>query len=482
MDARAEIVQSVPGASATPPVLRPYQERDVANLRRAFGQGHRAVCYQSVTASGKTVVFSHVIGGATRKGRRSAVVVHRRELVRQASAKLSWAGVPHGIFAAGLDRDHDAPVLVLSVQTAVRRLDQLPHFNFIVGDEVHHARSETWTRLLTTWPGAKILGVTATPCRTDGKGLGIRAGGIFDALVCGATVAELQADGYLARTRCFVPATRIDTTDLRTRLGDYEVGALAERASAVTGDAVLEYRHHADHQAAIAFGCTVAHAESIAAAFRQAGYRAGCVHGGLPMAERDALIEGLGTGEIEVLTSCDLISEGLDVPNVGAVILLRPTKSLVLALQQIGRGMRPAPGKDHLVVLDHAGNLLKHGLPEEPRVWTLDGTPEKPPGEATAPGWRCEACGCLNDLDAMECEECGAARPLPRRRAPDIEPGRLAEITADYFARIARLPYREFVRTPRSERELRAYAKAHGYKRGWVWHRLQEQQPGGEDD
>jgi superfamily II DNA or RNA helicase len=456
--------------------LRPYQERDIAQLRQAYAGGARAVLYQLPTGGGKTVVFAHIINGAARKGRRSAIVVHRRELIRQASDKLAWAGVPHGIVAAGLDCDHGAPTLVLSVQTAIRRLDRLPHFDFMVIDEAHHARAETWSQLLPAWPAAKLLGVSATPARTDGKGLGVAAGGLFDAVVAGASVTELQAEGYLARTRCFAPTQRIDTTGLRTRLGDYEPGALAERANAVTGDAVAEYRKHADHLPAIVYGCTVAHAEAIAAAFRSAGYRAACVHGGLPLHERDRLIAGLGAGEVEIICSCDLISEGLDVPNVGAVILLRPTQSLVLAMQQIGRGMRPAPDKSHLVVLDHAGNVLRHGLPEQPRTWTLDSAPKPPPRATDAPGWRCEKCGCFNQLEEMACAECGTARPLPRRRTPEVIDGRLREIGASHFERIVSLPYREFISGVRTEHELRVYARNRGYRRGWVWHRLREQQ------
>jgi DNA repair protein RadD len=243
----------------------------------------------------------------------------------------------------------------------------------------------------------------------------------------------------------------------------------------VTGDAVREYRARADHQPAIAYGCTVAHAQGIADAFRHAGYRADCVHGGLPTTERDRLIQGLANGEVEVLTSCDLISEGLDVPSVGAVILLRPTESLALAMQQIGRGMRPAPGKACLSVLDHAGNCLRHGLPESEREWTLDGAPKRD-AAAHAFGWRCDACGCFNGLDAEACEECGAARPIGKgRRPPEEMDGALRELSPDDVARIARLSYRQFLARPRTEGELRAYAAAHGYKRGWVWHRLHEQ-------
>lgn len=156
------------------------------------------------------------------------------------------------------------------------------------------------------------------------------------------------------------------------------------------------------------------------------------------------------------------------------MILLRPTQSLALSLQQIGKGMRPAAGKEHLVVLDHAGNCLKHGVPESEREWSLDGAPRRD-GEARTAGWRCE-CGCFNHLEAEACEECGAARPSAERRPPQAIAGQLRELSAEAAARIARMPYRRFLAQPRSERELRVYAEARGYKPGWVWHRLREQQ------
>ena len=362
----------------------------------------------------------------------------------------------------------------MSVQTAARRLDRLPSLDFIVADEAHHAVSPSWARVLAHWPRAKVLGVTATPARLDGKGLGIAAGGSFDHLTIGATVAELQADGFLARSRVFCPARLIDTRGVHRRGGDFEAGELAERASMVTGDAVAEYRARANHQPAIAYGCTVAHAKSIAAAFRAAGYRAACVQGGLPAAERDALIQGLATGEVEVLTSCDLISEGLDVPSVGAVILLRPTESLALAMQQIGRGMRPAEGKEALGRARSRGKLSQ-ARPAGKRA-RMDARRRAEARSGQAPGWRCEACGLLNGLDDDRCEACGAARPIGGRRPPEAVAGALRELTAGEAARIARMPYRRFLARPRSERELRAYAEARGYKEGWVWHRLREQQ------
>ena len=421
-------------------------------------------------------MFTAVVQSAAAKRRRIGVMLHRRELVQQASAKLTWAGVPHGIVAAGLDRDHDANVLVCSIQTAARRLASLGRFDFIVIDEAHHARAETWHQLLASQPSAKLLGVTATPARTDGKGLGIEAGGLFDAMVCGPSMAELVAAGWLAPARCFVPGSRIDTSGLRTRAGDYVLEALADRAGSVTGDAIIEYRRRAPGQSAIAFCCTIEHAKDVAAAFRNAGYRSACVHGAMKSAERDALIGGLGDQSIEVLTSCDLISEGLDVPSVGAVILLRPTKSLVLCLQQIGRGMRPSPGKASLIVLDHAGNTLLHGLPEEDRAWSLDGAPKREV-EATEepPNWLCPNCECLNPLHAGVCIDCGALRPVWRKPPQTID-GDLVEAKGGQYAHIIRLPYRTLKSRPRTRAELSAYARAHHYKGGWVGHFLREQE------
>jgi DNA repair protein RadD len=210
--------------------LRPYQLRDVERLGASFTQGARAVLYCLPTGGGKTHVFTHAIDKAARRGHRVGVIEHRRELVLQAADKLRQAGVAHGIVAAGLDRDHDAPVLVMSVQTAWRRLDQLPRLDFMVLDEAHHAVSDTWSGLIGYRPKARILGVTATPARLDGKGLGVEAGGFFDPLVMGATVTELQGLGFLAPSRVFVPGRTIDTSGVRQRRGGFQVGELAGRS------------------------------------------------------------------------------------------------------------------------------------------------------------------------------------------------------------------------------------------------------------
>jgi DNA repair protein RadD len=438
----------------TPLTLRPYQVADVARLRAQYANGaHRAVLYQLATGGGKTVVFANITQSAAALGRRVGVFTHRRELITQASAKLDLCGVPHGIMAAGMDRDHDAPVQVLSIQSAVNRT--LPQFDFIVVDEAHHTVAPTWAELFAAQPKAKFLGVTATPARTDNKGLGVASGGLFDAMVCGPTPAELVALGYLAPTKFYVPARTIDGKGLRKIGGEYVAGEeMANRARVVTGDAIVEYREKCAGRSAIVFCVTVAHAEDVAAQFRAAGFRFHCVHGGTPKPERDALIAGLGDGTVDGLTSCDLISEGLDVPSVGCIIMLRLVGSLILFLQQVGRGMRP--GKDYLAVLDHAANSDRHGEPEDPREWSLDGVKKLPKPKPVATG---EGVG------------------MGQKRDVETVAGVLVERAkgAAMRAKFARMSFRTFRGRKRSAVEIQLFAEARNYKFGWQLHYAREQ-------
>ena len=280
-----------------PQVLRGYQATLVDRLRAVYRLGFRAILLQLATGGGKTHIFTAITAIAHERGRRVLVAAHRRELIRQAAAKLTAAGVPHGIIAPGHPETADA-VQVGSIQTLARRLDRLPAFDLIVLDECHHAVAAQWTALLTAQAQARILGVTATPARLDGKGLGVGAGGIFDTLVVGPSIAELTSAGFLAPARYFVPETRIDTSAVAQVGGDFSAAGLETLMtgnSRITGDAIDSYRCHADHQPAICFVATVRHGEIVAAQFREAGYRAACVHGKLPAAERDAMIAATST-------------------------------------------------------------------------------------------------------------------------------------------------------------------------------------------
>ncbi|MGK7871507.1 DEAD/DEAH box helicase [Falsiroseomonas sp. E2-1-a20] len=456
--------------------LRPYQLTTIERVRKAYRSGARAVLFVMATGGGKTIIFSYIANSAAGLGNRVLILVHRHELIRQASNKLYEAGVEHGIIAPGFTPTRDL-VQVASVQTLRRRLGhkhEAPHL--IVVDEAHHAVAGQWAAIIKAYPKARLLGVTATPERLDGRGLGVAAGGCFDALVMGPTIAELVAGGFLVPTRIFAPAEAPDLSGVPTKDGDYESSALANAMGApcLVGDAVAHYRRHAAGMPAILFSPNVAHAEAMAEAFRADGWRSVAVSGQTAQAERDAAIGGLATGAVQVLCSCDLISEGLDVPAVCAVILMRPTQSLGLFLQQVGRGLRPAPGKTHLLVLDHAGNTLRHGPPDAERSWSLEGRPRKTKEETKPPVRQCPECRSVHS-PIPACPVCGSVYPVAKRQIEQVA-GELSEVTEEMNRQWGKhLPLSQ-VLSGATDADLPGIARQRGYDAGWVWHQRQRRQ------
>ena len=329
--------------------LRSYQSIAISEIRAAYGSGEKRVLFVLPTGGGKTVVFSFVAATAAARGRRVCILVHRQELVDQVSASLTSMGVAHGIIAGGYPETPE-PVQVASVASLARRLDRLEAFDLIVADEAHHAVAGSWKTIIAAMPDAFLLGVTATPERLDGRGLG----DAFDHMVLGPTVAELtEAE--------FAPPETIDLSGLRTRAGDYAADDLSAAMSdrAIVGNAVEHYGRLCRGIPAVAFCCGIEHSRLVATRFVEGGFRAAHVDGTTQKEERRALIAALGSGEIDVLTNAGLISEGVDVPAIGAAILLRPTQSLGLYLQQVGRALRPAPGKNR----DHPGSCRQQHEP-----------------------------------------------------------------------------------------------------------------------
>jgi superfamily II DNA or RNA helicase len=454
----SEIKQVIP--------LRPYQETDITKLRQSFADGAQRVLYQAPTGSGKTVLFAAIVAGAAARGNRIVILGHRQEIVDQIGAALAELGVAHGLIAAGHDETPDAMVQVASVATLVRRLDRLAEVDLAVIDEAHHAVAGTWRKITDAIPGAKILGVTATPQRLDGKGLS----DIFDTLVIGPSIKALTADGYLAPATCFAPERLPDLSRVRSRAGDFAIDELGDvmRAGVVIGSAVDEYERLCPGVPAIAFCVDIKHSQLVAERFTARGYRAAHVDGDSDKDERRALIAALARGGLQVLANCGLISEGLDVPGVHAALLLRPTRSPALYLQQVGRALRPAPGKDRALILDHAGNVLRHGLPDAPRAWSLAGRAKRVAGDDELLR-RCPECGAIIALSCWHCSECGAVLREPPAARVEIE-SRL--VVAE---RLRVMSYQQAVRwAGRDEDRLRLVAKARGYKRGWIWHRMQE--------
>jgi superfamily II DNA or RNA helicase len=450
-------------------ILRPYQQDDIARIRAAYANGARRVLLASPTASGKTFLFATVVAGVAKRGKRVTILGHRDEIIRQIDDALTELGVAHGIIAAGYPSTPELPVQIASVATLVRRLHRLaPAPDFCVVDEAHHAAARTWGRIIEVLPEARILGVTATPQRLDGKGLS----DIFDTLIIGPSVEVLIQQGYLSNFTTYAPAQRVDLSKVHTRAGDYALDELAETMSAgvIIEGAVDEYVRLCAGVPAICFAVDIAHSKLVAAAFAARGFRAAHVDGTTPAAERRALIAALGTGEIQVLCNCGLISEGLDVPVVTAAILLRPTKSPALHLQQVGRALRPAPGKAKALILDHTGNTFRFGPADVERRWSLEGKAGK--GEALPPLQRCFGCGAIIPAAAMICPECGTVLRVPEPKAPHVERAGTTLVATD---RLATMTYQQALRWAGGDRDrLRLVAAARGYKPGWIYYRLQE--------
>ena len=404
--------------------LRPYQQQAIDDLRVAFRDNARAPLLVAPTGAGKTVILAVITASAVARGRKVLILVHRRELIHQASSKLTAAGVQHGIIAAGIEPSQQ-PVQVASVQTLVRRLATINWQPcLVIIDEAHHAAAGSWSKILDHWPSALRLGVTATPCRLDGRGLG----DTFDAVIEGPSVQMLTSAGYLSPARIFAPPMVADLSQLRRRAGDYanDQAAAAMIRPTVTGDAISHYQRLAGAQQAIAFCCNVAHAESVRDTFETAGISSRLLLGNTT--DRDAVVTAFAAGTILVLVTVDVVSEGFDIPAASVAILLRPTQSLGLYLQQVGRVLRPAPGKAAAIILDHVGNVTRHGFPDDIRQWSLEHGAKRASGSQPAPSVRtCPACFAAF-RPAPQCPVCGAnCAPEPRRPMQQVD-GDLKEL------------------------------------------------------
>lgn len=442
--------------------LRPYQHTLVAETRAAMRAGTRRLCVQAPTGAGKTCLVAHMLAGAAAKGKRAWFVVHRKELLEQSVSTFVTAADLHvGIIAAGYPSDTSAPVQVCSVGSLKRRMAALQPPDLIVWDECHHLASASWSAIAAAVPGAHHIGLTATPQRLDGRGLGAH----FDRLILGPTVASLIADGYLSPYRLFAPGV-FDTSELHRVAGDFNKAEVATAlgASTVVGDAVATYQRHAEAGRALVFVWSIQGSQRLADAFAAQGIPAAHVDGETSADERKRAMAAFRAGELRVLCNVDLFGEGLDVPAVDAVFLLRPTDSLGLYLQQCGRGLRPSPGKSAVRIFDHVGNWTRHGLPDEDRAWSLDGKPKR--DKAPAAGRRCLHCFAVSPAGSVVCVECARPFPVKPRTVTHVD-GALVE--ADLTA--LRQQCSELERGCRTLQDWQDLAKRLKYRPGWAWMR-----------
>lgn len=456
--------------------LRPFQEAAVGKVNGLLAAGVRAVLLVAPTGAGKTVMGAEFI--RQRPDKRILFLAPRRELIYQTCRKLHDVGVFHDVILAG-HRGSSAyyPVKVASVDTLVSRVIRreklkLDPFDLIIVDEAHVGLTETRQRLLELWPEAQIIGLTATPTRSDGKALGV----IYDELVEAASVAELTDQGFLVPGRYF-SVSDPDLRGVRTVAGDYNRGDLdkAMNKPKLVGDIVQHWLEHASTRRTVVFASSIGHSAALAAEFVSHGVTAEHVDANTPTGEREAIFARFSSGATQVLTNCTLASIGFDLPDLDCVVFARPTKSLGLFIQMLGRGLRPAPGKQDCLVLDHAGVVQRFGFATEPRFWTLHGKyaqdleklerakrekEEKGLAEITCPECR------YVFTASGQCPACGYV--FPRKQKPvDTVEGRLVELTPKKRER-TEIERMEFYL------QLAGYAQIKGYSMGWAAHKFKE--------
>lgn len=377
---------------------RPYQSELHVAVRQALRDGHRVILVQLPTGGGKTNVGGKMMAGATRKENPSLFLAPRRELVTQTQARLTKFDVEAGIIMAGHPAERHLLAQVASFDTLHHRAVltdrmEMPPAVLVVVDEAHLSLAETRENILAQYPTAIIIGLTATPARGDGKPMGA----LYTHLITGWSTGRMMEEGYLTEVRYFAP-TEPDLSGVKVRRGDYVESGLAKAMDnpKLVGDVVGNWLRLANNQSTVVFAVNKAHAKHLTAEFRKAGVTAELVVAETPKEERRDIFERVESGVTRVLVNVFVASYGLDIPPLAVCVLARPTKSLVLYLQMVGRVLRPLyadwasdemleesaairraaiadSSKPYAMVIDHAGAVLEHGFVDEDVPWTLTG-------------------------------------------------------------------------------------------------------------
>ncbi len=454
------------------PQLRPYQQQARDEIDAAWQSGSPNVLAVLPTGAGKTVLFSSII--ADEPGA-SCAVAHRQELVSQMSMALARNRVRHRIIGpqkvvkmivrlhmeevGASYYDPNARCAVAGVDTLVRRDAQLaswlPTVKLWVMDEAHHVlTANKWGTAVQMFPNARGLGVTATPCRADGNGLGRHADGVFDTMVIGPTMRDLIDMGFLTEYRIFAPPSTFhrEAIAVSATTGDFNLDSMrkavagssliAPEGRTITGDIVQHYIRIASGKLGVTFVPDIATATEVAQQFNNAGVPAMALSSKTPDEERARVLRQFKRREILQLVNVDLFGEGFDLPAIEVVSMGRPTQSFSLFCQQFGRALRLLDGKTHAIIIDHVGNVeymaKTHGLPDSPQQWSLDRREKRSTGKSDAPAVRtCIKCTAVYERYMDACPFCGEPIPVPAARTgPEFVEGDLHELDASTLARM----------------------------------------------
>jgi len=442
--------------------LRDYQISVKNDILASWAAGSRNVLAVMPTGAGKTVLLSNIIKENTGS---AAVIAHRQELVSQISLALAVNGVRHRLIApnniikfivsqhiAETGRSWYEPasrVAVAGVDTIVRRVDELGDWlasvSLWVIDEAHHITAQPypgnkWGKAVQLFPNARGLGVTATPLRADGKGLGRHADGVFDDMVEGPSMRGLIDREFLAEYRIFAPPSDLDLSDVKMSkaTGDYNKDGVrkAVRSSQITGDVVKHYQKIAPGKLGVTFATDVETATDISAQFNAAGIRSEVVSAKTKPAIRAEVLRRFKARQVMMLVNVDLFGEGFDLPAIEVVIMARPTASYGLYVQQFGRALRIMKGKIHALIIDHVNNVIRHGLPDAPREWSLDRREKRSSGtpDDVIPVRSCPSCTGVYEKVHKACPYCGFVMVPVARSSAEFVDGDLHELDAETLA------------------------------------------------
>lgn len=459
--------------------LRDYQWDAITALRRSIQNRSKSICLVMPTGSGKSAVACEMIRSSRDKGRASAFLAPRRELIYQTSGRLDTGGISHGVIMAGED-----PALLPSVQVACiptlharaiqRQKIHLPRADLVIVDEAHIGVGGRAESIIKHYRdnGAIIVGLTATPARSDGVGLGQ----IYDDLVMGPSIDELTQMGYLVPSRYFAGA-QPDLEGVSVNAGDYAQGELAGRTDKpkLIGDVVENWARLAPERQTFVFAVNVAHSRHLCDEFHRIGVAAEHIDGQTDHEERAAIQQRLRDGETQVIVNCQIMTYGVDFPPVSCIVLACPTKSITKYMQMVGRGLRPSPGKQDCMVLDHAGAIDEIGFVDDPIPWSLDGKEKvQDRMDAEPPKLKeieCRDCGAIFRAQKT-CPNCGKDMAAKHKKAVEAHEAELVEIDRQK----RRSDPRRWTMDEKAHffGELRSIAYAHGYKPGWIANQYRE--------
>lgn len=460
-------------------MLRSYQQNAVTGLKRSISAGNKRPVLVCPTGGGKTHIACAVVQGAVEKGNEVLFLAPRRELIYQAHERLQEFGVDAGIIMAGEMRSPYSRVQVASFDTLHARGMRtermlMPDADVVIVDEAHLSIAQTRKDIIGHYHDkAIVIGLTATPARGDGRGLGE----IYDDLVETVTMRQLVDEGFLVPTRYFAPS-KPDLEGVKIRMGDYTVKGLNEKMDQpkLVGDIVENWCRIAGDKRTVVFCVTRAHSRHVCEEFNRIRVKAEHLDGETPLDERKEILDRVRSGETQVLSNVYVATFGLDIPELECCVLARPTKNITLYLQTAGRVLRPAPGKEHAILIDHAGAVDEHGFLDDPIPWSLDGESKvkdrkkeaqlehAEPKEIT-----CKQCQTVFKGSRI-CPGCGHQMIPPGKPVPVYE-ANLKEVGRD-VAKINRQA------TPEQKAEffggLKGYALKHKYNSGWCAHKYRE--------